>query len=126
MALTESPLLTRPASSNGDTARRTLRLLERRARLTAGFISFARSHPAPAGTEPKLALALAGYARTHPVFVTNTSAQVIDLGTRQSAGQRAAPDNSGTEGLQCGPDCPPRTRHPATLPRHGTPASAST
>jgi UTP-glucose-1-phosphate uridylyltransferase len=103
-----------------------LRLLEGRARLTAGFISFARSHRVPAGTEPKLALALAAYARTHPVFVTNTSAQVIDLGTRQAAGQRAAPDNSGTEDLQCGPDCPPSTRHPATLPRHGTPASATT
>jgi UTP-glucose-1-phosphate uridylyltransferase len=62
-----------------------LLLLEGRSRLTAGFIGLARSYHAPAGTEPKLALALAAYARTHPVFVTNTSAQVIDLGTRPSA-----------------------------------------
>ena len=103
-----------------------LRLLEGRARLTASFIDFARSHRTPAGTEPKLALALADYARTHPVFATNTSAQVIDLGTGPSAGQRAAPDNSGTEGLQCGPDCSQSARHPATLPRDGTPTSAST
>ena len=35
-----------------------LLLLEGRARLTAGFIRFARRYRAPAGTEPKLALAL--------------------------------------------------------------------
>jgi UTP-glucose-1-phosphate uridylyltransferase len=58
-----------------------LLLLEGRTRLTADFIGFARSYRAPTGTEPKLALALAAYARNHPVFVTKTSAQVIDLGT---------------------------------------------
>jgi UTP-glucose-1-phosphate uridylyltransferase len=63
-----------------------LLLLEGRTRLTAGFIGFARSYRAPAGTEPKLALALAAYARTHPVFVTKTSAQVIDLGTVSDPG----------------------------------------
>lgn len=41
--------------------------------------SFARSYRAPMGTEPKLALALVAYARTHPVLVTKTSAQVIFL-----------------------------------------------
>jgi UTP-glucose-1-phosphate uridylyltransferase len=58
-----------------------LLLLEGRARLTAGFIRFASGYRAPAGTEPKLALAIAAYARTHPVVVTTTSSQVIDLGT---------------------------------------------
>jgi len=64
-----------------------LLLLEGRARLTAGFIRFARSYQAPAGTEPKLALAIAAYARSHPVAVTTTSSQVIDLGTGPPAGE---------------------------------------
>jgi UTP-glucose-1-phosphate uridylyltransferase len=57
-----------------------LLLLEGRARLTAGFIRFARSYQPPAGTEPKLALALAAYARTDPVVVATTTSHVIDLG----------------------------------------------
>jgi UTP-glucose-1-phosphate uridylyltransferase len=73
-----------------------LLLLEGRARLTADFIGFARSYQAPAGTEPKLALALAAYARTHPVFVTTTNAKVIDLGTHLAVGQWPAPYSSGT------------------------------
>lgn len=68
-----------------------LLLPEGRTRLTVDFIGFARSYRAPVGTEPKLALALAAYARTHPVFITKTRAQLIDLGTRPSLGQRAAP-----------------------------------
>ncbi len=59
---------------------RNLLLLEGRARLTAGFIRFAPGYQTPAGTEPKLALAIAAYARTHPVVVTTTSSHVIDLG----------------------------------------------
>ncbi|MGD0608008.1 MAG: NUDIX domain-containing protein [Streptosporangiaceae bacterium] len=58
----------------------SLLLLEGRARLTADFIRFARSYRAPAGTEPKLALAIAAYARNHPVVVVTTTSQVIDLG----------------------------------------------
>jgi hypothetical protein len=58
-----------------------LLLLEGRARLTAGFIRFARGYHAPAGTEPKLALALAAYARDHPVTVITIAGQVIDLGS---------------------------------------------
>ena len=50
-----------------------LLLPEGRTRLTVDFIGFARSYRAPVGTEPKLALALAAYARTHPVFITKTS-----------------------------------------------------
>jgi NDP-sugar pyrophosphorylase family protein len=57
-----------------------LRLLEGRARLTAQFVSFARGYRAPPGTEPKLALALAAYARHCPVSVITTTSQVIDLG----------------------------------------------
>ena len=55
-------------------------LLEGRARLTAAFVSFARNYRAPPGTEPKLALALAAYARHCPVSVITTTSQVIDLG----------------------------------------------
>ena len=68
---------------------RNLLLLEGRARLTAGFIRFAAGYQTPAGTEPKLALAIAAYARTHPVVVTTTSSQVIDLGMTNP--QAAAP-----------------------------------
>lgn len=68
---------------------RNLLLLEGRARLTAGFIRFAPGYQTPAGTEPKLALALAAYARTHPVVVTPTSSHVIDLGMTNP--QAAAP-----------------------------------
>jgi UTP-glucose-1-phosphate uridylyltransferase len=103
-----------------------LLVLEGRARLTAGFIGFARGYRAPAGTEPKLALALAAYARTHPVAVTTTSGQVIDLGTCPPGGERATPGNSGTEGMSCGYDSSESTRRPTTLPRYGTPTRAST
>ena len=68
---------------------RNLLLLEGRARLTAGFIRFAPGYQTPAGTEPKLALAIAAYARTHPVVVTTTSSHVIDLGMTNP--QAAAP-----------------------------------
>ena len=66
-------------------------MLEGRARLTAGFIRFARGYQAPAGTEPKLALAIAAYARSHPVAVTTTTSQVIDLGTGPPAGELTPP-----------------------------------
>ena len=68
---------------------RNLLLLEGRARLTTGFIRFAPGYQTPAGTEPKLALAIAAYARTHPVVVTTTSSHVIDLGMTNP--QAAAP-----------------------------------
>lgn len=68
---------------------RNLLLLEGRARLTADFIRFAPGYQTPAGTEPKLALAIAAYARTHPVVVTTTSSHVIDLGMTNP--QAAAP-----------------------------------
>jgi UTP-glucose-1-phosphate uridylyltransferase len=57
-----------------------LRLLQGRARLTAGFVGFARGYRAPAGTEPRLAIALAAYARQCPVSVITTTSHVIDLG----------------------------------------------
>jgi UTP-glucose-1-phosphate uridylyltransferase len=74
----------------------SLMMLEGRARITPGFIRFARSYQAPAGTEPKLALAIAAYARTRTVIVTPTTSEVIDLGTRSPAkgnpdGQYPAP-----------------------------------
>lgn len=102
-----------------------LLLLEGRARLTAGFIRFARGYQAPAGREPKLALAIAAYARRHPVVVTTTSSQVIDLGTCSPAGEGATPGNSGTEGMSCGYVSSESTPRPATLRRYGTPARAS-
>jgi UTP-glucose-1-phosphate uridylyltransferase len=66
-----------------------LRLLEGRARLTADFVRFARAYQPPDGTEPKLALALAAYARMHPVAIITTTSQVIDLGAA-GAGSRAS------------------------------------
>lgn len=62
-----------------------LLLLEGRARLTPGFVEFARAHPCSAGAEAKLALTLADYARTHPVHVLPVTADVIDLGASESA-----------------------------------------
>ncbi|HZR49223.1 MAG TPA: sugar phosphate nucleotidyltransferase [Streptosporangiaceae bacterium] len=67
-----------------------LRLLEGRARLTAGFVSYARGYRAPPGTEPKLALALAAYARHCPVSIITTASQVIDLGAGPACGCTAA------------------------------------
>jgi UTP-glucose-1-phosphate uridylyltransferase len=61
-------------------------LLEGRARLTPAFISSARSRQSPAGAEPKLALMIAEWARAHPVIVTPTTSQVIDLGTSPNCG----------------------------------------
>jgi UTP-glucose-1-phosphate uridylyltransferase len=55
-------------------------LLEGRARLTPALISRARIQRSPVGAEPKLALAIAAWARTHPVVVIPTSSHVIDLG----------------------------------------------
>jgi UTP-glucose-1-phosphate uridylyltransferase len=55
-------------------------LLEGRTRLTTDFIDFARTYRGPSDTEPKLALALGIYARTKPVIVIPTNADVTDLG----------------------------------------------
>jgi len=106
-----------------------LLLLEGRARLTAGFIRFARGYQPSAGTEPKLALAIAAYARTHPVAVTTTSSKVIDLGTGPPgllAPDQATPGNPDTEGMSCGYDSSESTPRPTTRPRYGTPTRTST
>lgn len=67
-----------------------LKLLEGRARLDPAFVAFAREHARRrGGAEPKLSLALRGYARTHPVWVVPTSGDVVDLGA--PATQPAAP-----------------------------------
>lgn len=58
----------------------SLFLLEGRVRLTPLFIRAARSLQSSPGVEPKLSLAIAEWARTHPVIVTPTLGQVIDLG----------------------------------------------
>jgi UTP-glucose-1-phosphate uridylyltransferase len=73
-----------------------LLLLEGRARLTPEFVSFARGYQAPRRTEPRLALALASYARDHPVSVITTMSRVIDLGSSPACGctaTRAATGN---------------------------------
>jgi UTP-glucose-1-phosphate uridylyltransferase len=57
-----------------------LRLLEGRMRLTGDFIDHLAQLRLPAGTEPKLALALGVYARTHPITVVTTQSPVIDVG----------------------------------------------
>jgi UTP-glucose-1-phosphate uridylyltransferase len=73
--------------------RRNLFLLEGRARLTAAFTSFARSRLMSSSGEPKLSLALAAWARTHPVHIVETTTGVIDLGAlaapRRSRQRRA-------------------------------------
>lgn len=78
--LTEKPGLTEATELERRYGTGQLRLLEGRARLTAGFVSFARGYRAPPGTEPKLALALDAYARQYPVSVSTTTTRVIDLG----------------------------------------------
>lgn len=70
--------------------RRNLFLLEGRARLTAAFTNYARNRLSPSGSEPKLSLTLATWARTHPVRIVETAADVIDLGVLAAAGN---PDN---------------------------------
>jgi hypothetical protein len=67
-----------------------LRLLEGRARLPNRFVSFARGYRALPGTEPKLWLVLAAYARHCPVTVITTTSQVIDLGSSPACGCAAA------------------------------------
>ncbi len=107
-----------------------LLVLEGRARLTPGFIRFARRYRAPGGAEPKLALAIAAYARTHPVLIiTTTTSQVIDLGTRLPGNvtpSGATPGNSGTEGTSCDYDSSESTPPLATLLPCGTPTPTST
>ena len=68
--------------------RRNLFLLEGRARLTAAFIGFVRDHLSLPHSEPKLSLAIAAWAATHPVHVVETSVDVTDLGAL------AAPEDS--------------------------------
>lgn len=80
----------------------SLLLLEGRARLTPEFIHFARSYQAPAGTEPKLALAIAAYARTHQVVVTTTTSQVIDLGVSRPGGCGCALATAGAPPITTG------------------------
>ena len=89
--LTEKPAVPAARSLERRYGAGSLHLLEGRARLTPGFIRFARSYQPPAGTEPKLTLAIAAYARTHPVTVITTTSQVIDLG---AAGQPTQAANS--------------------------------
>jgi hypothetical protein len=74
-------------------------LLEGRARLTSGFITHLSGLRLPAGTEPKLSLALRGYCHHHPVTIIPTSSPVIDLGTPASR----APDPSPQERLSARP-----------------------
>ena len=58
-----------------------LLMLEGRARLTAGFIEFARARqPAAPGSEPRLSAALGAYAREHPVVAIPVGCEAIDLG----------------------------------------------
>ena len=90
-----------------------LRLLEGRARLTAEFISFACGYRAPHRTEPRLAFALAAYARDHPVGVITTTSRVIDLGSGPACGcaaARATTGNTVMEGASCSSDSSQSTR----------------
>lgn len=71
-----------------------LLMLEGRARLTPGFLSYARRYQAPTGAEPKLALVLAAYARTSLVTVITTAGHVIDLGGVDGTDTTAGHDRS--------------------------------
>jgi UTP-glucose-1-phosphate uridylyltransferase len=77
--------------------RRNLLLLEGRARLTATFTDFARARISPSHAEPKLALAIAAYAASHPVRIVETSADVTDLGALAvpDAGSTVSPPATG-------------------------------
>jgi hypothetical protein len=75
---------------------RRLRFLEGpHARLTAEFVRFARGYHPPADAEPKLALALAAYARSHPVTVVTIAGQVVDLGTIPPCGCKTGRSATG-------------------------------
>jgi UTP-glucose-1-phosphate uridylyltransferase len=86
VSLVEKPSPAQAQALERHHGRRNLFLLEGRARLTATFTSFARSRLTPSGGEPKLSLALAAWARTHPVHIVETTVDVIDLGALATLG----------------------------------------
>ncbi|HEY3733563.1 MAG TPA: sugar phosphate nucleotidyltransferase [Streptosporangiaceae bacterium] len=94
--LIEKPCLAAATGLERRYGTRQLRLLEGRARLSAEFVAFARGYRAPIGTEPRLTLALAAYARHRPVSVITTTSQVIDLGARRAGGE--SPPGPGRPG----------------------------
>jgi hypothetical protein len=57
-----------------------LALLAGRMRADRAFLDFLHNYAGSRATEPKLALALAAHARTHPVRVYPTNSPVTDLG----------------------------------------------
>lgn len=103
-------------------------LLEGRARLTPAFISFARSRQSAADAEPKLSLTIADWARAHPVIVTPTTSQVIDLGTSPDCdcAHLSTTGNTVTEGSSCGYDSSGSIPLLTTRLLCGTPTPAST
>jgi UTP-glucose-1-phosphate uridylyltransferase len=81
-ALVEKPGPVQAAHLEQQHGRANLLMLEGRARLTPGFIEFARSGSAQTpGTEPKLAHAINAYAHDHAVMAVPTNSAIIDLGT---------------------------------------------
>jgi UTP-glucose-1-phosphate uridylyltransferase len=83
--LTEKPGPAQARALERRYGRSNLLMLEGRARLTAAFVDFARAHAPLPGTEPKLALAIAAYAASHPVGIVETSGDVMDLGALAAA-----------------------------------------
>jgi UTP-glucose-1-phosphate uridylyltransferase len=82
-ALIEKPGLRQAAELEEQYGPENLLMLEGRARLTAGFIEFARARQQsahPPGTELKLALVIGAYAGDHPVLAVPTDNGIIDLG----------------------------------------------
>jgi UTP-glucose-1-phosphate uridylyltransferase len=82
-ALIEKPGLAQAAELEERYGPGNLLMLEGRARLTPGFIEFARSHVRAVrrpGTEPKLAHAISAYAHDHTVIAVPTNSTIIDLG----------------------------------------------
>ena len=81
--LVEKPSLAQAAGLIGKYGIDNLRLLEGRARLTAGFITHLKTTTTPPGAtrvEPKLSRTLAHYSRRHKVEVITTTASITDLG----------------------------------------------
>ncbi|WP_159046541.1 sugar phosphate nucleotidyltransferase [Streptomyces sp. XY413] len=84
-SLVEKPSRAHAAQLAADHGPDNLRLLQGRVRLTPRLLRHLSQAARRTAAEPKLSLALAAYARHHPVEVVTNTRPVIDLGTPDSA-----------------------------------------
>jgi UTP-glucose-1-phosphate uridylyltransferase len=97
-ALIEKPAPAMAAELESRHGAANLLMLEGRARITAGFLAFARtlaSGECGASGEPKLALVIGAYARAYPVLALLTDADVIDLGIPRPAARAPVMPQTG-------------------------------